>query len=86
MNVDNNTTKEKTINTEKIELICIDFDKTKNYYPMIETLIKLFVSDNNGTAKMQASNYVKSMNKQKLYMGDDGQIYPQFKLIIKDIK
>lgn len=85
MNVDNNTIREETINTQKIELICIDFDKTKKYYPMIETLVKLFVSNDNGTAKMQASNYIKNMNKQKLYIGDDGQIYPQFKLIIKDI-
>lgn len=86
MNVNNNTTKEEIINAEAIELICIDFDDDKYYYPIVETKIKVFVSDVNGTAQMKTKDYVRNMNKQKLYIGDDGQIYPQFRLIINDIK
>ncbi len=62
-------------------LVRIDFDNLENRNPITTRVLGVFVGDEHGlTAHGKASDWFNKQEPVHLYLGYDGQVYPQFLL------
>lgn len=66
------------------QLYKIDFDNMENHNPITKKLIATFASKDNLTPHGNCSEYISKMEKQRMYLGYDGLIYPKF--VMEDIE
>lgn len=67
-----------------IVLIQVDFDSMENHNPLSERIIETFVEDPKiGSAYAVMSDWWRTHPPIQHYAGYDGQVYPQFKTVIK---
>lgn len=63
-----------------IKVIRVDFDNLENRQPYLRTDIGTFVAGEGLTPFGKISRFFSSLQPQKLYMGYDLKVYPQFEL------
>jgi len=65
------------------KLIRIDFKNTENIATTYELELGIFLDKKSGlTAHGSCSNWIKkNLNNIRMYLGWNGQVYPQFKII-----
>jgi hypothetical protein len=70
---------------EAIELIEINFDNSENHHPYIQKSHGIFIGNKEFSAHGVVGKYINQIVEQKLYLGYDGQIYPRFELVHKEV-
>lgn len=65
-----------------LELIRRDFDNMENHSPNCETSIGMFAAnkDLHTSAQGTLSNFFTNFESIKIYLGYDGNVYPQFRI------
>jgi hypothetical protein len=66
--------------TEVIQVVRIDFDELENRHPRTSQVLGVFVAKGPLTARGVASRWFAKQPPVSLYLGYDGQVYPQFQL------
>ena len=62
-------------------LVRIDFDNMENHNPTTQKVLGVFIGEERGlTAQGKAAEWFNKQEPVRLYLGYDGQIYPQFRL------
>lgn len=68
---------------EVIRLVRIDFDSMENREPRYETDMGTFAATRDLTASGRVKRWMSEQKPVQLYVGYDGQVYPQFRLEAK---
>jgi hypothetical protein len=63
-----------------IRLIKISFDNLENHCPMELTVLGTFVAGDHLTAHGKVAKFINNMDPISMYLGYDGQVYPQYLL------
>lgn len=67
--------------TDLIRLMRIDFDNLENHNPIKEECIGVFVGSNGLSAHGKVGSWFAKQKSEKLYLGYNKQVYPQFRLV-----
>lgn len=66
---------------EAIQVFRDDFDNMENHSPYCTELLGTFIEKDGLTAHGNASIFISKINHIKLYLGYNGNVYPQFRLV-----
>jgi hypothetical protein len=68
-------------NAEAVQLFRDDFDTFDNTNPSMTRLLGTFIEKDGRTAHGNANKFIQELQPVKLYLGWDGKVYPQYRLV-----